>query len=155
MCLQFPHRPEEGFELTELELQTVVNHHVGAENRTQVFCTSTKYSSHWFLQSLCSLFSDVPWALVLGSVSQMYQLELGIFAALNSGKDHTEGKRENIGNRQMGSLVTEPSQLLRSRPPKPGDLSSLARTMVEWNKRLPQLSSDPHTGAVAHDCPWQ
>jgi hypothetical protein len=61
----------------------------------------------------------------------MYQLELGIFAALNSGKDHTEGKRENIGNRQMGSLVTEPSQLLRSRPPKPGDLSSLARTMVE------------------------
>lgn len=49
----------------------------------------------------------------------MYQLELGASAALNSGKDHTEGgKRENKINRQrqrrMGSWVAEPSRLVRA-----------------------------------------
>lgn len=40
----FPRRPEESSDPLELELQAVVNHHVGVGNRTQVLCKSSKSS---------------------------------------------------------------------------------------------------------------
>lgn len=45
-CLPGVQRPERASDPLKLESQRVASRHVGAENRTQVLCRSSRYSDH-------------------------------------------------------------------------------------------------------------